>query len=525
MQETITVEQLRGKIVQLCRSGQLAKAIELLTVLAARGQLDYPCLYTVVDTALAGDNARAVTFLVQSVARQRKGDWQAWELRYKLCRAKAHWSEVLVTLKKIQKLASTPMAWVWLAKAEAFERLLRPQEAMLALDEMAAMESVTLNSRYWYMRAATLLQLKERQAVIDTIAPALESMPEDQYVASAWKVVGKALDTEGSYEAAFTAFKKANDILAKGQNIAENPLRRRIEVYRALYNKEWVAEWNEYPADEEPVFLVGFPRSGTTLLEQVLDAHKDIQTLEEPPTMAGVMRELAPWLNAMALKDGAMSASQNWKQQWLAGFRYMSRLSESQINLLRNTYFQVVDERLQRVGRKRLIDKMPLNSVEIGLILRLFPNAKFIVAVRHPCDSVLSGYMQPFQINESMANFVNLEAGATLYKNVMHLLWQYEEVFGLGGRIHTIRYEDIVADLEGEASKLLAFLGLKWDESVLSFDQHARQRKTLATPSYHGVTQQIYRSSVERWRHYSQWLEPVLPHFREAAERYGYDLA
>lgn len=525
MQKTITVEQLRAQIVQLCGAGQLTRAIDVLTALAARGTWDYACLYTAVDTALAGDNARAVTSLVEAVARQRKRDWQAWELRYKLCRAKAHWSEVLVTLKKIQKLASTPMAWVWLAKAEAFERLLRPQEAMLALDEMAAMESVTLNSRYWYMRATTLLQLKERQAVIDTIGPALESVPEDQYVASAWKVVGKALDAEGSYEAAFTAFKKANDILAKGQNIAENPLRRRIEVYRALYNKEWVAEWNEYPTDEEPVFLLGFPRSGTTLLEQVLDAHKDIQTLEEAPTMAGVMREVAPWLNAMALKDGAMSASQSWKQQWLAGFRYMSKLQESQIKLLRNTYFQVVDERLNRVNRKRLIDKMPLNSVEIGLILRLFPNARFIVAVRHPCDSVLSGYMQPFQMNESMANFVNLEMGASLYKNVMRLLWQYEEVFGLSGRMHTIRYEDLVSDLEAEASKVLTFLDLKWDESVLSFDQHAQKRKTLATPSYQGVTQQIYSGSVERWRHYAQWLKPVLPHFRDAAERYGYDLS
>ncbi|PHR65069.1 sulfotransferase [Alcanivorax sp.] len=525
MQKRITVEQLRGQVAQLCRAGQLVRAVELLTALAGKGVWDYGCLHTVLDVALAKDSASLVKPLVDRVIKHRSGEWQGWELRYKLFRASARWSDALVALNKIEKLSPASMAWVWLAKAEALERLLRPEEAMQALDHQAELEAVSGNSRHWYLRATVLLQLKDRQAVIETIEPVLQSLPEDQYVASAWKVVGKALDALGRYEEAFAAFKRANSILAKTQNIAENPLRRRIEVYRSLYDKEWVAQWEHYFTDNEPVFLVGFPRSGTTLLEQVLDAHAGIQALEEPPTTARVMQALIPWLNASAIKDGAMNESQGWKEQWLAGFRYMSNLPESQIKALRSTYFQVVSERLRRDKRKLLIDKMPLNSVEIGLILRLFPKAKFIVAVRHPCDSVLSGYMQSFQMNESMANFVDLEAAATFYRNVMSLLWQYEDVFALSERMHTIRYEDVVADLGAEAKKILSFLGLPWDDAVLDFDLHAKQRKTLATPSYGGVTQKIYTDSVGRWRHYAPWLEPVLPQFKAAAERYGYDLS
>ena len=116
-----------------------------------------------------------------------------------------------------------------------------------------------------------------------------------------------------------------------------------------------------------------------------------------------------------------------------------------------------------------------------------------------------------------MKDAMALENAASFYK-------QYEGGFDLKDRVHYIRYEDLAMDLEGEARKVLDFLGLPWDDAVLNYDEHAKQRGTLATPSYQGVTQKIYDSSRERWRHYAQWMEPVLPHFREAAERYGYDL-
>ena len=238
-----------------------------------------------------------------------------------------------------------------------------------------------------------------------------------------------------------------------------------------------------------------------------------------------VLRQATAWMNVNAKKDGALKVTQGWKQQWMASFDYMSKLTDVQVKELRQTYYKVVNERVRQDKGRLLLDKMPLNTVDIGFILRLFPNAKFIVALRHPCDCVLSGYMQSFQMNDAMANFLELDSAASFYRNVMKLLWQYQDVFDLKGQVCTVRYEDLLDDFKGQAGRLLEFLGLDWDDAVTRYDEHAKARGTLATPSYQGVTQKIYSTSKERWRHYAKWMEPVLPHFHEAAERYGYDLS
>jgi len=203
----------------------------------------------------------------------------------------------------------------------------------------------------------------------------------------------------------------------------------------------------------------------------------------------------------------------------------MGELGDKQVAKLRETYFRVAGQEVGLRENTVLVDKMPLNTVDIGIILRLFPDAKVVVSLRHPCDCVLSGFMQTFEMNEGMANFLDLDDGASFYKHVMKLLWQYQEVFQLDDRIHYVRYEDLLDDFEGETSKILDFMGLEWSESVSRYNEHAKARGTLATPSYQGVTQKIYSTSRERWRNYSKWMEPVLPHFQEAAERYGYDLS
>ena len=241
--------------------------------------------------------------------------------------------------------------------------------------------------------------------------------------------------------------------------------------------------------------------------------------------MATVLRQATSWMQAKANLDGKLSKDMGWKSKWLSVMDYIKTFGDEQVGVLRKTYFDVVDQELELRSDTILVEKMPLDTVDIGLILRLFPDAKFIVSLRHPCDCVLSGFMQNFKMNDAMANFLDLEAAASFYKHVMKLLWQYEDVFDLKGRIHFVKYEDLISDFQGQAAQTLKFLGLDWHDSVAKYDEHARERGTLATPSYQGVTQKIYDSSKERWRNYAEWMAPVLPHFKEAAERYGYDLS
>ena len=151
---------------------------------------------------------------------------------------------------------------------------------------------------------------------------------------------------------------------------------------------------------------------------------------------------------------------------------------------------------------------MPLNTVEVPLIWRLFPNAKCILAIRHPCDATFSCFMQNFVINNAMSTFFTLEKTAAAYAGVMSLWQEYIAVLPVD--YHRIRYEDLVADQDGESRRLLDFLGLEWDEKVMHHDEHARTRH-ISTPSYHQVTQPIYKHAKYRWKRYEQYLKPVLP--------------
>ena len=167
----------------------------------------------------------------------------------------------------------------------------------------------------------------------------------------------------------------------------------------------------------------------------------------------------------------------------------------------------------------RLVDKMPLNTVDAGLIARLFPKAKVLLALRHPCDVVLSGFMQAFKPNPAMVQFETLKSSALFYAAVMDLWRQYEPVLPLS--VHRVRYEDLIADFEGETRRMLAFLGVAWDDAVLAYAERAKG-KAIATPSYHQVTQPIYTRSVGRWRNYHAAFADVLPILEPWLKAFGY---
>ena len=249
-----------------------------------------------------------------------------------------------------------------------------------------------------------------------------------------------------------------------------------------------------------PVFLIGFPRSGTTLLEQILDSHPGIQAMEEKPTVSCMVNRALEMLDTQACE--------------------LTDLREEQLIELRQLYFAEAAKYVALQPGNLLIDKMPLNAVMVPIIARVFPSAKFILALRHPGDVVLSCLMQSFAANASMANFLTLHGTVQFYMQVMGTWQHYAQQLPL--QFHAIRYEDLIEDVPTQSRALLNFLGLPWDDAVLQHTEHARQRGAINTPSYHQVVQPIYQRSKYRWKRYEQQLSDVLPLLQPFVAQFGY---
>jgi hypothetical protein len=167
-----------------------------------------------------------------------------------------------------------------------------------------------------------------------------------------------------------------------------------------------------------------------------------------------------------------------------------------------------------------VVDKLPLNIVALPLITHIFPRAKIIFALRDPRDSVLSCFQQQFGMNAAMVQFLAIDTAASYYDLVMTL---FETCRAEGVNAHQVRYEDVVADLEGEARKLAQFLGVPFEARMLDYQSTARARD-IRTPSVRQVVQPLYTRSIGRWRRYAEQLAPALPVLNAWAARFGYEV-
>ncbi|MGA7179157.1 MAG: sulfotransferase [Thiobacillaceae bacterium] len=315
---------------------------------------------------------------------------------------------------------------------------------------------------------------------------------------------GLLYDRLDRVEPAWAAFAEANRLQA------EDARRRGVDKTRftaeldrlAQMDVSWLQDLPATPGEPAaPVFLVGFPRSGTTLLDQILDSHPRIQTLEEKPLVNILCDEI----------DKLGQDNPNG----------IEGLSPAQVGGLRRLYFEHVANLIDLRPGNLLIDKFPINIARIPCILRVFPDARFILALRHPCDCVLSCYMHLFNPNDVMANFYTLEDTAALYARVMGLWRRWAEALPL--RHHRVYYEHLVQDLPGEIRPLLDFLGMEWHEEMARPHEHAARRGFINTPSYFQVTQPIYQRASGRWRRYLPYLGAVMGTLQPYVEYFGYD--
>lgn len=249
------------------------------------------------------------------------------------------------------------------------------------------------------------------------------------------------------------------------------------------------------PTRQSPVFLVGFPRSGTTLLDTFLMGHPRVTVLEEEPMLTEAQK---------ALGEGADLPDR----------------PKAKLERARDAYFAALDRRIPAGFQGLVVDKLPLNMLAPRFIHTLFPDAKFIFAQRHPCDSVLSCFMQPFALTESMACFLQLETAADFYDAAMTLWTRCNELLPL--QVHRLVYEELIVDPEHSLRPLVEFLRLDWHGELLDHRATAHARGTISTPSYDQVVQPLSSRPSGRWRKYQKQLEPVLPVLLPWAQRLGY---
>ena len=333
-------------------------------------------------------------------------------------------------------------------------------------------------------------------AAAHSVPPGIEPLRRAQ-------LIGESIDRLGDSAAAFEAFAAMNRIALAGWPAA----REAAAVYRSGLDQrlagitpDWYASWTPAappPERASPIFLMGFPRSGTTLLDTLLMGHSRLHIVEEKPLLQPV-------------------------REWMGAIERLAGLTEEELALLREVYFDTLDAEDPPPPGKRVVDKMPLNIAELPVIHRLFPDARIILALRHPCDVVLSCFTTNFGLNRAMANFLDLGDAARLYDLVMRCWTRCSEVFPL--QVHELRYEDLVEDPEAAIRPLLDFLGLDCEAAMLDHRRAAASRGYVASASYAQVTEPLYDRSRGRWTRYREQLREVIPLLSPWVERFGYSL-
>ena len=377
-----------------------------------------------------------------------------------------------------------------LSLASLFERSNKIEDARAQINQIPIAER---DRPQWYVLDGKLAMAESRPAVaLASFEQALRRAERDVGFAAERARAeieferAHCLDKLARFDDAFEGFVRANHLLREYFRV-----QRRGAPQRAIAGIEDSTELDaaverarySNRLGESPIFIVGFPRSGTTLLDQLLDAHPGLQVMEERPALDAVAAAVA--LASRQHLDALMTANTEQIDSWRA------------------LYWREVERYVRRVPGTRLVDKYPLNLARVQLAMCLFPDAQWVFALRHPCDVVLSCFMQSFRPTEATDGFWSLEQTAGVYREMIaRWLTQRER---LRPDCIDVRYEDLVADLHGTAQRLLTFLRLEWSDSVLRFSEHAKSRR-INTPSYNQVVQPIYRRAVARWYNYRAYF-------------------
>lgn len=364
------------------------------------------------------------------------------------------------------------------------------------------------------IHASMRLRDGEAEGARDDLRALLASRPEPDLPAriKAWHTLGQALDKLGDPDGSFEAYTSCNrlrEMLPQVRWALENDNVTPMIHAQAGITKEHCERWAASEPDDglpSPAFLVGFPRSGTTMLENVLGAH--------PGCVATPERGM--FLHCTAIIEHAMKQNPGKPLTDL-----LDALKPEDVTALRRRYWDAAKPEIGGDLKGRLlVDKYPVHIGRLGLINRVFPRARVLVALRDPRDCCLSAYTQYFAHNPAMVRFLRLDTTARFYADLLGSFLLLKD--RLTTPCMTARYEDTVEDLEVQSRKMLEFLGLEWNDAVLRPEDRATKRY-VNTPSWSTVGKSVNTKARGRWVKSRKHLEPILPVLEPFVTEFGYE--
>ena len=332
-----------------------------------------------------------------------------------------------------------------------------------------------------------------------------------------WYELGDVEDKRGRYDLAFEAYVQANQLAT------HNPIYQRIDqdaLDRRLQRRtQTLGRWQQgsleirqgstqkpqtthAPNQPKLCFLLGFPRSGTTLMDTILNAHDQIQTIEEKPTIETVVKSMQ------------VEGSDFWSETFL--------VSDAWRREFQQRYWDEVKSHVSDIEGTLVVDKLPFRFLDVQLLQAAFPQAQFVFMQRHPADVVLSNFMQNFAPTKAFVHFNQIDHAAETYRKCMQLWSQLAPI--LGNRLKTVVYESLVSDPEPQVMSVCDFLGLPFAAKILDASQRIQGRERIATNSYAQVTDDIHERSKFRWRHYCEPMDAVKEVLNPVAHAMGYPI-
>jgi tetratricopeptide (TPR) repeat protein len=310
--------------------------------------------------------------------------------------------------------------------------------------------------------------------------------------------MGKALEDQGEYAASFEHYAQGNQLRRTQLRYQADEMSTHVKRVKSSFTAQFFAERMSYgAAASDPIFIVGLPRSGSTLLEQILSSHSQVEGTMELPDMQGIARSL--------FDIG--------KKSQISGYSaVLATLNEDECRELGERY--MTQTRIQRkTAAPFFIDKMPNNFAHIDLIQLALPRAKIIDARRHPLGCCFSGFKQHFARGQGFS--YSLEDIGRYYRDYVELMAFFDAV--LPGRIHRVIYESMIEDTESEVRRLLEYCGLPFEDGCLRFYENERAVRTASSQQ---VRKPIFREGVDHWRHYEPWLDPLKKSLGSVLEAY-----
>jgi tetratricopeptide (TPR) repeat protein len=405
--------------------------------------------------------------------------------------------------------ASKEIPDAYLELAVLYERRHRLEEALSLLDECLRRTPDYLEAELF--KGRLLRRKKERteaQKVFRNLTANEKAHPVVR--AQAWAEIAQMFDQQDQFREAMSAMLKCKEWMRQfeGPALREaefvlHHLGRLTSEVTPDHFQRWSNEATQFPQRRAAV-LTSFPRSGTTLLEQVLDSHSGLVSSDEREAFA---RDIFPamWLSASTPAPTAKA---------------LDEVPPAKLERLRARYFEYMAAALNElIGDRVHLDKNPPMTLVLPGFLRLLPEAKVIVALRDPRDVVVSCFMQFLPINPNSVCFLTLERTAQRYATDMAAWRKMREL--IASPWIELKYEDTVANLEKEARRALQFLGLPWEENVLQYRDRLKE-KVVGSPTYEAVSQPLYTRAIGRWKNYEEFLQPVLSILEPSVEAFGY---